>query len=271
MRSKARPRPTATRPRRHRARNDRSGQDSSNRRACKWGHVRATNSHCCPDARACSAGSGGPHCTTARRAAPGGRPRQLAVIRWGRLSAASGSRCCWPASDLRCGAAGGEQHRPDAGLSHAAGLRARRATERPDGAVSDTGDAPEATVRWIRRKSFTLPTSTVDEAALQLDLLDYDSPVHREGHEHRQCPLPCRTDGLPSGTSEPSIGRVAGRRRAARDRQSAASAAAYCWASRRTPRPARPTLPLLPWRRPRPWQSAVSPPRRALRAPHPAS
>jgi len=80
----------------------------------------------------------------------------------------------------------------------------------------------------IRRKSFTLPTSTVDEAALQLDLLDYDSPVHREGHEHRQCPLPCRTDGLPSGTSEPSIGRVAGRRRAARDRQSAASAAAYC-------------------------------------------
>ena len=31
MRSKARPRPTATRPRRHRARNDRSGQDSSNR------------------------------------------------------------------------------------------------------------------------------------------------------------------------------------------------------------------------------------------------
>ncbi len=75
---------------------------------------------------------------------------------------------------------------------------------------------------------FTLPTSTVDEAALQMDLLDYDSPVHREGHEHRQCPLPCRTDGLPSGTSEPSIGRVAGRRRAARDRQSAASAAAYC-------------------------------------------
>src|SRR5258705_4809581 len=39
MRSKARPRPTATRPRRHRARNDRSGQDSSNRGACKWGHV----------------------------------------------------------------------------------------------------------------------------------------------------------------------------------------------------------------------------------------
>ena len=35
----ARPRPTATRPRRHRARNDRSGQDSSNRGACKWGHV----------------------------------------------------------------------------------------------------------------------------------------------------------------------------------------------------------------------------------------
>ena len=44
--------------------------------------------------------------------------------------------------------AGGEQHRPDAGLSHAAGLRARRATEGPDGAVSDTGDAPVATVRW---------------------------------------------------------------------------------------------------------------------------
>jgi len=130
---------------------------------------------------------------------------------------------------------------------------------------------PEDERQIIRRKSFTLPTSTVDEAALQLDLLDYDSPVHREGHEHRQCPLPCRTDGLPSGTSEPSIGRVAGRLRAARDRQSAASAAAYCWASRRTPRPARPTLPLLPWRRPRPWQSAVSPPRRALRAPHPAS
>jgi hypothetical protein len=70
------------------------------------------------------------------------------------------------------------------------------------------------------------PTSTLDEAALQVDLLDYDSRVHREGHEHRQCPLPCRTDGLPSGTSEPSIGRVAGRLRAVRDRQSAASAAA---------------------------------------------
>ena len=39
MRSKPRPRPTATRPRRHRARNDRSGQHSSNRGACKWGHV----------------------------------------------------------------------------------------------------------------------------------------------------------------------------------------------------------------------------------------
>ena len=87
---------------------------------------------------------------------------------------------------------------------------------------------PEDERQIIRRKSFTLPTSTVDEAALQMDLLDYDSPVHREGHEHRQCPLPCRTDGLPSGTSEPSIGRVAGRLRAARDRQSAASAAAYC-------------------------------------------
>ena len=38
MRSQAQPRPTATRPRRHRACNDRSGQDSSNRGACKWGH-----------------------------------------------------------------------------------------------------------------------------------------------------------------------------------------------------------------------------------------
>jgi hypothetical protein len=87
---------------------------------------------------------------------------------------------------------------------------------------------PEDERQIIRRKSFTVPTSTVDEAALQMDLLDYHSPVHRGGHEHRQCPLPCRTDGLPSGTSEPSIGRVAGRLRAARDRHSAASAAAYC-------------------------------------------
>jgi hypothetical protein len=42
---------------------------------------------------------------------------------------------------------------------------------------------PEDERQIIRRKSFTLPTSTVDEAALQMDLLDYDSPVHREGHD----------------------------------------------------------------------------------------
>ena len=72
------------------------------------------------------------------------------------------------------------------------------------------------------------------------------SPVHREGHEHRQCPLPCRTDGLPSGTSEPSIGRAAGGLRAAGDRQSAASAAAYCLSKPPNPSAARPTLPLRP-------------------------
>ena len=33
---------------------------------------------------------------------------------------------------------------------------------------------PEDQRQIIRRKSFTLPTSTVDEAALQMDLLDYD-------------------------------------------------------------------------------------------------
>ena len=33
---------------------------------------------------------------------------------------------------------------------------------------------PEDERQIIRRKSFTLPTSTVDEAALQMDLLDYD-------------------------------------------------------------------------------------------------
>ena len=52
MRSKERPRPTATRPRRHRAGNDRSGQDSSSRGACKWGHVRPTDARRCHDAPA---------------------------------------------------------------------------------------------------------------------------------------------------------------------------------------------------------------------------
>ena len=84
MRLKARPRPTPTRPRRHRARNDRSGQDSSNRGACKWGHFPRQTPAVVQTRPRATAGSGGPHCTAAgqkNRAAPGGRLRQLAVVR----------------------------------------------------------------------------------------------------------------------------------------------------------------------------------------------
>jgi hypothetical protein len=70
MRSKARPRPTATRPRRHRARNDWSGQDSSNRGAYKWGHVPRQTPAVVQTRPRATAGNGGSNCTTARRAAP---------------------------------------------------------------------------------------------------------------------------------------------------------------------------------------------------------
>ncbi len=96
MRSKARPRSTATRPRRHRARDDRSGQDSSNRGACKWGHVPRQTPAVVQTRPRATAGSGGPHCTTARRAAPGGRLRHAKLIGLNEISRSSSLRS-WPA------------------------------------------------------------------------------------------------------------------------------------------------------------------------------
>ena len=59
--------------------------------------------------------------------------------------------------------------------------------------------------RIIRHKSFTLAACTVDEAALEMDLLDYEFHLFTEiGTAHRQCALPSRPDGLPSGTLCPA-------------------------------------------------------------------
>src|SRR5271166_5356993 len=111
---------------------------------------------------------------------------------------------------------------------------------------------PESERRIMRHKSYSLPTSTVDEAAVEMELLDYDCHLFTEEGAAGQRAVSRRPRGIRPRTGQSGICRQAGAVRAAPDHQSAASSAAHRRAGNRTDRVAWPTVPVLRRYCPRP-------------------
>ena len=122
----------------------------------------------------------------------------------------------WEALRGRAPAAGAREWRHQSEPTHRPGYFPRPVDER----------------RVIRRKSFTLAPCTVDEAAVEMDLLDYDFHLFTEkGYRRRQCSLPRRSDGLPFGTSDTGVAGSAGPIPVAADHQPATGPMPYRRAS----------------------------------------
>ena len=99
--------------------------------------------------------------------------------------------------------------------------------------------------RVIRRKSFAMAPCTVDEAALEMDLLDYDFHLFTEKGTVSAGPVSGRPGGLAPSAGSTGSCRSAEPVRADRDHQPAAGAMPYRGGSRRAARPARPAVPVL--------------------------